>query len=776
MDMVQPIHEMIKEIDMSRNHRGLFGLMTVSGILGLSPTVHAENTAASPSENVLSEIVVTAEKRVEKLQDVPLAVTVVSSAQLANQHVYTIADLARTTPALEMMQAFGGPGGGGQIRGIGTQSFTRSAEGAVGIVVDGVPQGNVNTNNIFDMERVEVLRGPQGTLFGLTSSAGVINMVTVAPDPTKIEVKAHVDYSANGHVGSDFGRQTLHAVANVPLNSVSALRVSITGDRIDGVERNAFNHQDYVSKDYGIRARYRWNGLDNVDLNVIADFDRRTQNYSDPQFVYVYANPALAAELAACGITPSFANQSRCGSLPNDSAVKNSGVSAQLDVGIGDLTLTSITSLRKSQTGPADVDIQAVPSESVQIFTLQPTNSGRQFSQELRLTSPSRQLAEYVAGVFYSDYLAETGYGPGGVDNVGTFQAGPTFVPFAQDGTTTKTTNRSAAAFGQMTYHLTDSIGLIAGARYTHQRITDHASANPYDPTTSVTNGVTSVSNVSGRLGVQYKVNPDLTTYATAVRGYKGPQVIAATQGVPATVVAPEIPTAFEIGVKGALLNSSLAVDFNVFSTKVHDYQGQRCFIAPIGALTCIGESIPSVTTKGVELDLFGKPLKGLSLNGGFIYDRARYPQGWTGYDPNNLNGGTTDLAGKQLVGVPQTKLTFSGEYILPFGAIEGVVGADTVFKSAMRLGPTGDSRFVYPSHWTTGARIGIRSPHETWMIAVFARNLSNDHEPVTLFGGPSFTPPGADPTAPNGYVNGVSGWLSPESLREIGISFDVKY
>jgi len=81
--------------------------------------------------------------------------------RLANQHVYTIADLARTTPALEMVQAFGGPGGGGQIRGIGTQSFTRSAEGAVGIVVDGVPQGNVNITDIFDVQRVEVLRGPR---------------------------------------------------------------------------------------------------------------------------------------------------------------------------------------------------------------------------------------------------------------------------------------------------------------------------------------------------------------------------------------------------------------------------------------------------------------------------------------------------------------------------------------------------------------------------------------------------------------------------------------
>jgi iron complex outermembrane recepter protein len=176
----------------------------------------------------------------------------------------------------------------------------------------------------------------------------------------------------------------------------------------------------------------------------------------------------------------------------------------------------------------------------VQIFTLQAISSARLFSQEIRFTSPANQTIEYVTGAYYSDYVASTGYGPGGVDNVGTFQLGPTFVPFAQDGTYTQTTTQSAAAYGQMTYHATDALGFIVGARYTHEKLTDNASANPYDPTTSVTSGATSQNNVSGRLGVQYKINPQLTSYATAVRGYKGPQVIAAAQGVPATVIVPK--------------------------------------------------------------------------------------------------------------------------------------------------------------------------------------------------------------------------------------------
>jgi hypothetical protein len=121
---------------------------------------------------------------------VPIAITVVNAEQLEQQQIYSIEDLARTTPALEMIQAFGGPGGGGQVRGISTVTFSQTAEAAVGIVVDGVPQGNVNTNDIFDVERVEVLRGPQGTLFGLTTSAGVINMTTQAPKIGEFEEPA----------------------------------------------------------------------------------------------------------------------------------------------------------------------------------------------------------------------------------------------------------------------------------------------------------------------------------------------------------------------------------------------------------------------------------------------------------------------------------------------------------------------------------------------------------------------------------------------------------
>src|SRR5580700_280143 len=762
---------------MSWNNYGIWCGASMFALFGSSGVALAQQAAAA-SDAPLAEIVVTAEKREEKIQDVPVAVTVVTGQQLSDQHIYSIADLARTTPALEMVQAFGGPGGGGQIRGIGTNSFSPTAEGAVGIVVDQVPQGNVNITNLFDLQRVEVLKGPQGTLFGLTSSAGVINMVTAAPDPTKFMVSAHVDYSDDGRFGSNFGEETERVVLNAPLSSIAAIRLAISDDRIKGVQVNNFTGTPDVSTEWGGRVRFLYQPTDELEINLSADYDRRGQNYSDPQFNYVSANPMLTAQLAACGVTPSYSNQARCWSNANDTNYRNYGGSAKIDYHLSGVTLTSITGYRKQITAPSDFDAQGLSSAIPQIFNVGDAAGANQFSQELRIASSGQQTIDYVAGLFYSNYSADTAFVPGGGFNVGIFPAPGVFIPFVQTATSTNTTNKSEAAFGQMTYHLTDQIGLIGGLRYTHQELTDFTSANLIPPAlTPAEFGSLNKDNVSGRLGIQYKIDPDLTSYFTVVRGYKGPQVTPAAEGTPQTVIGAEIPTAFELGIKGSTLNHQLGWDSDIFYSRVHDYQGQACSLNPVGALVCIGQSVSQVVTKGFELNAYGQVAPGLTITAGYIYDIAKYPNGYTGYDPNNLVGGTTDLSNQQIVGVPKNKVSLSALYDFPLSdAIHGFVNADTVYKSAMRLGPTADPRFVYPGNWNTGLRIGVKSPTDTWSAAIFARNLGNDHEPVTLFGGPSFTPPGIVPGIPFGAVNGISGWQTVNSLRQVGITLEAKF
>jgi len=755
-------------------------LLAITALLGAGP---GRTQAKADVGAALEEVVVTAQKRVEKLRDVPIAITVVSAEQLADQRIYSIQDLARTAPALEMIQAFGAAGGGGQIRGIGTNSFTRSAEGAVGIVIDGVPQGNVNGNDLYDIARVEVLRGPQGTLFGLTASAGVINMVTVAPDPKAFGASTHLDYADKGTLGSVYGQQTLRGSLNFPLGDGSALRIGASANYLKGVERNAFTGKDHTLHDAGVRARYLW-ASDTLTVNLIGDYDHTTQNYNDPQFVYVDvpAGSDLATQLAACGIVASWSNQARCSSQLENLGIINYGFSAQFDWRLGQYTLTSITGYRKNEQQPSNADIMSNPLEFSQIFQTGAIDAARQLSQELRIASPTGRALEYVAGLFLADYKDNAGRTPGGAFQVGTNFFGPTFFNFVKDGSSTQTTNKSYAAFGELTYRLTDPLSLIAGLRYTHTSITDAQSINPFDNTSIAQYGELSDNNISGRLGLRYRFSPAATGYATVTRGYKGPQVTPANLGVGATVIDAEIPLAYELGLKNEVLDGRLSFDLSAFYSKVKDYQGQRCVLNAVGALACTGESIPSVTTKGVEIDAYGRPVAGLSLNAGFIYDVAQFPAGWTGFNPNDLRDptkgpgfGITDMSNLQLVGAPKIKFTLSGEYAHGLGALEGFFGADTVYKSALRLGFSGDPRFVYPAHWMLSARLGMRSADKRWSAELFARNLTNEHEPATIFGGPSFT--GPDATVPtNGHVNGISGWVVPTSLRLLGISVEVKF
>lgn len=769
---------------MSRTYTWPTGLVCAMAILATPVAVRAQAAAAvasAPSSDILEEVIVTAERRPEQLRDTPVAATVVNAQQLADQHVYNIAQLSQTAPSLEMVQAFGGPGGGGQIRGLGTQSFTRSAEGAVGIVVDGISQGNLNVSNIFDVQHIEVLEGPQGTLFGLTASAGVINILTNAPDPSGFHTSWHADYADKGTAGSRFGQQTVQGVVNIPLTEASALRVSGSVDDNRGVQHNSFTGRDDSADNFGLRARYLLKATDLLQVNLIADWQRTVQHGAEggaiAAFTYVDANPALTAELAACGITPGFGNQNRCANHPEEASDTNYGMSMQVDYDLPGSTLTSILAYRHDRTGPDSQDIQAVPQEIPQIWSTGALTSGRQYSAELRLTSNSASRWEYTSGAYYSSYLTVSDGAPGAF-----FHVQVPFPPFELGGPTTlltQTSTKSAALYGQTTFHVTDALGLIAGARYTHESINDYASPLGLQPGSLNNTGAASLgltqNNVSGKLGVLYKLSPDWTARVTVVRGYKGPQAQAQTQTTPSVLVPAEIPLSFEAGIKGVTLDGRLGVDFTLFDTRDRNYQGQSCALSPVGVLACIPNSV-NVTTRGAELSLNGRPLRRLLLTAGYIYDDAVYPSSYRGLDPNNLTGATLSMGGLQLVGVPKNKFTFTGNYSVPLGGVAVNLGTDVTYKSAIRLGYSPDSRFVFPSAWTVGAHLELRSSDDHWGVGIFARNLTDSHQPLTLFGGPAFIPPGVVPFLPTGAISGVSGWVGQQSLREVGLSADVRF
>jgi outer membrane receptor protein involved in Fe transport len=268
------------------------GLLLGSAFPGLA--LYAAETAAS--DDTLGEIIVTAEKRAESVQSVPVSITVLPSEELARQGVQTIADLSRMSASLEFTASSAAPGGGAFIRGIGTESVGGDTTTAsVSVVLDGVVLGNTNVTDIFDVSRVEVLKGPQGTLFGSSVSAGVISLVTNAPDPSAMSATVSAEYGA-GDLGSQYDRRSLRAVLNLPLTADSAVRISLHSDDNSNVFYNPYQNVQSDNPDNGARIRYLLKATDALTFNVIADYNK-SNSTGAPVLLYRDTLPATGAGL-----------------------------------------------------------------------------------------------------------------------------------------------------------------------------------------------------------------------------------------------------------------------------------------------------------------------------------------------------------------------------------------------------------------------------------------------------------------------------------------------
>lgn len=733
-------------------------------------------TTASPSKDgEIADIVVTANKREQRLQDVPITVTVIDGAQLTRQNVNEVADLTRSAPSLNSA----GPYGALSIRGVGSISFSRSSEGSVGVVVDGVALANTSTNapQLFDAARVEVLDGPQGTLFGRNSSAGVLSIVTNAPDPTKYEVIGHADIGTrNTYVG--------RAVVNVPIADNAALRVSGSYNQAPQMMYNRYNDSYYRSFGKAARARFKWDPTSDITINLIGDYTRFDRQGGSIWSVYKSTPGSLLSQrLAACGIVVGQENQQGCTEGGNSTTTESYGFSGQVDMQIGSQTLTSITAYRAySGTGPGG-DTDSVPIN--RLNKNQSLGEYRNYSQELRLTSPTGGLLDYVLGLYYFDGALDASN-----DQLGLIAA-DRGIPFPLgQRVATKSSVVSKAAFGQATINVTHAFRLIAGARYGSENV--HAFTReslepgalvPFAGAIGVLTADVSDTYFSYRGGAQFDLTRDLMVYGTYTRGYKGPsvndQVFGA--GIP-SIVRPEIPHAAEVGLKSTLFDGRLAVNVAGFYNKVDDFQAQ--FYDATVSQFVFGNA-PSLTSKGVSLTIIGRPVRGLTLNIGGLYNEAKYGHGYVvqcalgetlaqGCAPVRNAAGAVigtgdDAGGNRLAGSPQWKATGSGEYTTRIvDGIAGFVQADVSYTSRISFSAANSPLNSNASAAIFGGRIGIRTDDDRIGISVFARNLFDTYRAVVRIETPTGTSQG-DPQS----FSQISG---PESRRVIGLSLDTKF
>lgn len=422
----------------------------------------------------------------------------------------------------------------------------------------------------------------------------------------------------------------------------------------------------------------------------------------------------------------------------------------------------------------------------------------RNFSQEFRLTSPTGGLVDYVLGLYYFDskldgsnsqngfILRDLASGPASAacPFVGLrLPAALCGLPVGQIQTTSSNTT-SYAAFGNATINLSPSFRLLAGARYGHEDVSART-VGMLVP--GALTGVISTATISGevtdsyfsyRVGAQFDLNRDVMVYGTFTKGYKGPAVNDQTgTGRAPVIVRPEIPHAGEIGIKANAFEGRLTASVAGFYNRVDNFQAQ--FFDPTASAFIVGNA-PKLTTKGVSANVIGRPMRGLTLNLGALYNDAKYGNGYVVACPQGqqltpactrvaTGDYVTDAGGNQLTGAPKWKVTSFAEYAARVaGDAEAFVQADMVYTSKINFDAAYSPENTNRAAAIFGGRIGARTASQRYGVSVFARNLFDVYRASVRFA----TPTARQQLDPLSFVQ-ISG---PESRRTIGVSFDAKF
>ena len=715
-------------------------------------------------EFLLEEILVTSQKREQSLHEVPIAISVTTSEQLERQQVYNVRDLERTTPALEFGNS--GPGGAPTIRGIGTTTvLSGTGEPSVGLNVNGVTQGSSILGNLFDVQRVEVLRGPQGTLYGDTATAGIINVITNAPDPMGFSAKVGLDITDDETLGSKYGRQEYRGMMNIPVNENSALRTVVNFDFIEGLIKNKRGH-DEERKNYDVRMHYLYEPTNDFSLDLIGNFNK-FESVGQSIFVPVRSvTPTHQAAMADCGITASHENQYVCYDFDDFNSTDAYSLSAEFNFKAFGHEITSISSYTKRENGPWNWQIMGLSYPGLlEIRSSGQETSDTRYTSDLRIASAKDQKVEYIAGLWFNEQDRSQ-------DAIAYSEMRlpipiPGFPPVYSYGNLSEGTSKNYAAYGNADIHLTDALTIFGGARYARYDLWT-STINMQEPVApeDLPIGFKTVASLeedyfSYRLGGQYEFNEDWMAYFNTGNAVKTPVVSEPPFTDPTAlpkVIKAELSTNYEIGVKGKIFNGKFALESSVFYTTLSDFQGSECYLqADTQALSCVVANVKDdITSKGFEISLYGYPMYGLRVNAGYIFNIAEYPDGYPSDDRI-----PQDLGGEQLMNAPKHKVVISTEYSHSLtDNIDGFVSVDATYKTKRRLALMADPFSIYPAHWMVGGRIGIRA-EEDWSITLFARNIFGEAAPAALW--------------PDAGGNDVQ-ILTPTQFRQVGLSINYKF
>ena len=712
-----------------------------------------EATTGGEDTKTDGEVIVTARYRTESVKDVPIAVTALSGTSLDDRQLTNLQTISASVPTVEFRPGASNKDRTVFIRGVGTITTSPGVEPSVSTVLDGVvlSRPGQSTLDLGEVERIEVLRGPQGTLFGKNASAGVINIVTRNPTD---DFRAFGEASAT--TDEEYRLKAGVSGALVP-GKVQALigglytkwngnvRNVVTGHEVNGFER------------YGARGKLLVEATPDLKFTLIGDYLHSRDNvptgiYSSTSQTSYPANvttnsTALAGLLNGVGVFPTRENRNAAANFDSDVRDENYGVSLTGELKLGGHTVTSISAYRGWKNHQHQ-DFDTIATLAVgfpQGEDFGDVNS-KQYSQELRLTSPEGKLIDYVLGAFYLHGKTDERYQrnittlPGPINTTGVANYG--------------INSDNYALFGEANVNFTDGFRAIAGYRSVWDDISFyHVRTSTNDPNNvGAINpaldrpGIRSYHNARGdlsrrgdayRLGLQLDLGPNNQTYFTYSRGYKGPgynvyfnmRSLNTSNSIAGPVVpldevplAPETSNSYEAGIKGGTADRSFGYALAVYTTSFEGYQAN--FADNVGGLQVTRLiNAGSVKSQGIEADVTLRPTRGFNVDLSAAYTDAKVKH----FNCPVGAAASCNIDGKPLPFAPKFKLYANAQYKFALtGGLDIELQSDVTFRSETQYALSQTPSTIEPSYAIWNASIAFLSRDSGWQLRGFVKNIGD--------------------------------------------------
>lgn len=731
----------------------------------------AEKSAAAQDSSGIEDIVVTAQRREERLQDVPIAVSAVSASDLAKRGVQSSTDLAVAVPSLNMSRGIGAvlP----FLRGVGNSSSSVGNDPSVAIYVDGVyqsyqPAALFSFNNI---ERVEVLKGPQGTLFGRNATGGLINVITSDPSPG-FAVKGSVGFAnyqtvsnnlyvtgGNDFITADLAVLYTHQNNGWGRNLFTPTQATPTGTIANSqgvvVAIPTVDPEVGKNREFAVRGKILITPTDTTRITLSGDYFKQTGDQGMYRSVLEgsVVSPDPTGTTAQQDVARPFRHQGGFYDYNSDVAWVNRtrvlGGSAKIEQELGDVRAMSLTSYRDND------GFQYVVAEVTPIISQ--TNSQinariKTFTQELQLLSNGKGRLQWILGGFYMHSKAaqdpiEFVRGP----------IEPTFARYSQQ------TTKSISGFGQATYEVLDDTKVTLGLRYTSDRV----EAEGYDigrrvgaaPSPAFAVGVISQSvapqaakfdKLTWRLSLDHKFTPGVMAYASYSRGFKAGvfntsglcQSASVTAGLVNTnclavspPVAPEVLDAYEVGIKSDLFGRKLRLNISAFYYDYTNLQVQSVVDNGSGIPVVVATNAAAAKVYGVDLEGSFAPTSRLRFDFGTSVLNATYkdypnavvflPNATAAFPnrPNNTQITLANAAGNRLNRAPDFVGSFAATYTIPTSEGDFTLNGSYYYNDGFYWEQA--NRLRQESYSLVNAQIGWRSTDGHYGFMLWGRNLT---------------------------------------------------